>query len=241
MSDKLAVMAPAGPLDVADLMRHAIDKGVSVEALEKLVTLHERLADRVAASEFAQAMADFQSECPAIPKSSRASINTKSGARYSYQYAELPAIARVVNPLLAKRGLSYTWDSDMTEAGLMHCVCTLRHVNGHSISASFTAPLDEEARMSVTQKGGAALTFAKRQSLVQVLGLTTTDPDTDLAGAGSTDSITAKQEADLDAMISEVNADRARFLKYMGVEALDQLRASDYSRAVAALNAKRKA
>ena len=71
-----------GPDQIAQLLQVAIDKNISVEAMEKLVELHERVSARQAASEFAAAMAEFQAECPSIPKTSTAKIVTQSGAGY---------------------------------------------------------------------------------------------------------------------------------------------------------------
>jgi len=224
-----------GSAEVIGLLQQAIDKGVDVEALEKLLTLHERVADRAAAQEFAGALAAFQAECPPIRKTSKAEIATRSGTRYSYQFASLDHIAEAVNPLLSTRGLSYTWDSETTD-GSLRCVCTLRHVNGHSIQSSFACPLESKAGMSEQQKVAAALSYARRQSLTQVLGLTTTDPDTD---AASTETITEEQVANLESLMSEVGADRARFLSYLKVDSFDKLPESHFTGAIRALEAKR--
>lgn len=241
MTDKLATLPPMGEtaLQVGDLLRHAIDKGVSVESLERLVALHERIADRMAAQEFAVAMSDFQRRCPPIRKNKKASIRMDSGASFSYQYAELHEIASVVNPLLAELGLSYTWDSKSTETSC-ECTCTVRHVNGHSVTASFSAPIQARSKAtSQAQNGAMALTHAKRQALVQVLGLTLCDPDTDAAVEPS-GAITATQAADLECLIEEVKADRGKFLKYMETETVEEIPASEYDRAVAALRRKKK-
>jgi len=52
----------------------------AVEALERLVALHERVEANRAAGEFAGAMAEFQRRCPPIPKSSTAKIVTAGGS-----------------------------------------------------------------------------------------------------------------------------------------------------------------
>jgi hypothetical protein len=182
----------------------------------------------------------FQRRCPSIKKTSTAEIATQSGTRFRYTYAELDEIARTVNPILAEVGLSYTWDSAEDGAALT-CICTLRHVSGHSVSSRFTCPIDSTARMSGPQRTAAALTYARRQAMVQVLGLTTTDPDTDGAESGEgMGEITETQAADLEALIEEVKADKARFLKYLGVGSIIEIRAKDYGKAVQALQQKRR-
>lgn len=211
-----------------ELLRLAIEKGVPVETLERLQALHERVSDRHARAEFAQAVARFQSSCPPIAKTSTASIATKSGVRYSYQYAELDQIARTIAPHLRDVGLSYTWDSEIRDK-LLVCRCTLRHVSGHAETASFTAPVESPAGMTEQQKVAAALTYARRQSLIQVLGLTTCDPDHDGA---TLQKITEQQAADLEALIDELKVDRARFLQWAEVDRLEDILVANYESAV---------
>ena len=54
-------------------------------------------------------------------------------------------------------------------------------------------------------------------------------------------TITEKQAQDLDALITEVGADRDAFLKFAKLEKLSDMKASDYDKAVKALNKKREA
>ena len=243
-STEVAVVESA-PLAVRDdtdkisqMLNLAIEKGISVDALEKLVTLHERVADRQAASEFAAAMAAFHAECPVIPKKSKVKITPRSGTAYSYTFAELNTIAQTVDPILNPLGLSYHWDSEEKDTAV-RAECILTHVGGHSRSSKFSCPVDTQSRMNVSQQRASALTYAKRQALVQVLGLTTADPDTD-SNVGATETITEAQVADLDALASEVKADKQRFLKYLEVSRFSEIMARDYSRAVKALEKKRR-
>jgi len=222
--------------EVIGLMKLALEKGeAGVESLERLLTLHERVSDRAAAQEFAASLADFQSKCPSVQRKSTAKVNS-SGAGFSYKYAELDEIAKTINPHLHPLGFSYSWDCEKIEGGLL-CTCVLRHVNGHREKASFPCPTESRAGMSAQQKQAAALTYAKRQSLIQVLGLTTCDPDADGADI---ETITDDQALNIAALIDEVKADEKRFLKYLGVSEVHAIRAADYSNAIKALERKRR-
>lgn len=222
------------PEAVFDLLRMAIEKGVPVEALERLQALHERVSDRAAAAEFARAVAAFQSACPPVRKTSTASILTKDGSKYSYTYAELDHIARVIGPHLQAAGLSYSWDSSM-DGKLLRCTCTLRHLNGHTVTASFACPVESASAMSEQQKHAAALTYARRQSLIQVLGLTTCDPDTD---AADPTPITDQQALDLEVLCDEAGVHKLRFLRWAGVERFEDILAVNYEAAINAVKAK---
>lgn len=225
--------------EVGGLLHLAIDKGVPVETLERIAALYREHQDREAARQFAADFAEFQRACPPINKSSRARVQTKSGTSYEYRYAELDEIARTVSPHLHTRGLSYSWDS--TEAdGRITCTCRLRHANGHSATATFSCPVDGSPAMSQQQRAAGTLTYARRQALIQVLGLTTTEDDADaVQSPAAHEVITDEQLSDLRSLIAEVGADEAKFLAYLKLAALDEMPQSMFSRAVAALEAKR--
>jgi hypothetical protein len=226
-----------------ELFKLAVEKG-GVDALERLAALHERMMDRDSAREFAAAMAAFQEECPPVRKTSTAKVVTKSGGSYSYAYAELDEIARTVRPILHRHGLSYSWDSTLSESGAMlRCVCTVSHANGHKASATFEAPTEAVTQaMSPQQRHAAALTFARRQSLIQVLGLTTCDPDAD--GASEPEAkITPEQVLVLEALIDKRPAgSRSRLLDWISAEwnstTLEQIPASKFDWLVADLKQK---
>jgi hypothetical protein len=231
-------MVQAG--SVTELLQLAIEKGTPVEQLTVLVDLHERLSNRAAAVEFAQAMAAFQAECPPIHKSSTAKIATQKGGQYSYTYAELDEIARTINPILAKFGLSYSWDSAVDDRGqILTCTCTVRHLNGHSVTSKFTLPIENPSAMNPQQKVAAALTFAKRQTLTSALGLTTTDEDPDSVKQVDPTPVSEDQLIQLEDLVTETQIDLPRFLKYLEISALKDLPAARFKEAVAALNEKK--
>lgn len=226
------------PSGVPDLLRLAVERGTPVAELKELVALHEQMRQAEAARSFATAMAAFQHECPSIKKSSKAEITTSKGGKYSYTYAELDEIARTINPILAKHGLSYSWDSDIAKDSIL-CICTIRHADGHSISAKLTIPVENASAATPQQKVGGALTYAQRRTLSAALGLTTTDEDTDGGGAAADPTpISEDQVLVLTDLLAESKASPERFLKWIGAASVAAICAVDYDRAVAALRRK---
>lgn len=201
------------------LMELAVEKG-GVEALERLVAMNERMMAASAAREFAAAMAAFQEECPPVRKTSTAKVVMKSGGSFSYPYAELDEIARTVRPFLHKHGLSYSWDCKFSEDGSrVRVECVLAHANGHKATASFEAPTAALTdAMSPQQKAAAALTFGRRQTLIEALGLTTCDPDDD--GRSEPEAvITPAQVLELEALIDQrPSGARERLLGWTKIE-----------------------
>jgi hypothetical protein len=151
---------------VDNMLTAAIDKGISPEALERLVALRERIMAQEAESAFTAALLAFQHECPLIGKSRE--VDT---GKYKYKYAELSHIVTVIQPLLRDHGLSFSFDAE-GPADAVVVACIIRHVGGHSTRTRFPAKLDANSAMNATQKVASAITYARRYALVLALGLT---------------------------------------------------------------------
>lgn len=229
--------------EATGLVRLALEKEYPVDVLERLVALQERVTEREARREFFEALARFQANCPEIRKSRDATIITKSGGKYGYTFAPLEEITRAIAGPLQAEGLSYSWTTDGMDGAALKVVCVVRHIGGHEERAMFPVLLETAAAMSGAQKGGAALTYGKRQSLTSVLGLTAADEDTDgvepMGAAKGEDTITPEQAADLAALIQEVGADKGRFLGWMGAATLEAIPAGDLDRGLRALEQRR--
>lgn len=222
--------------DVTELLRLAVERGTPVEHLEKLVDLHERMEARQARRDFAEALAAFQRECPPIAHSKRVEFVTAKGGKVKYSYAELDEIAKVINPILTKHGLSYHWtDTDIDEKGMLVTTCVLSHVGGHSQSSRFKLPTQNESTASPQQKIGAAETYAKRRSLLSVLGLTTAESDVTAAAEVDPTPITADEVTHIQDLLHERNIPIARFLTHMEVDAVAKIRAIHYPKAIQAI------
>jgi hypothetical protein len=225
-----------GPNAITALIQTAIEKDIDAESLQKLVDVLERVTDRNAAQSFNAALAGFQSECPVIPKNKTASFPTKSGGRMEYSYAPLDTIVKIVRPIAHEHGLSFAWNT-ATEDKQLSSTCTLRHVDGHASTATATVPIDGVAKMSAQQQSGAAMQYAMRYSLIQVLGITTAEDDTD--GKEPSPPISKSQAANLECLIDEVKADRGKFLGWMQVESVSDITADRLRTAIQALERKR--
>jgi hypothetical protein len=211
------------------LLTLAVKTNVSVEMMQGLQALHERVSDRNARMMFFDALARFQDLCPPIGYSRKVEYANKDGQGTKYGYAELPHIARSIAPYLKQVGLSYGWDAEVKGDALV-TTCTLRHIDGHSEKSSFTVPTGSAAGMSPAQKFGAAGTYGRRQSLIQVLGLTTCEPDTDGAVEEPVDPkpITEDQVRDLEALLAEAGRKVETFVKWAKIKKLADLPAARY-------------
>jgi len=228
-----------GNLSVFQLIHTAIGKldgegsEAVVSAIERLVELEDRVDRRNSEKEFYRELADFQAECPQIKKTSSSKKSaTKEGGKFGYNYAELDEIQKTIKPLLYKRGFSFSWDTETVFENnnpIINCTCYLRHRNGHLTKASFSVPINRDVgSMNEVQRHSAVKTYIKRQTLVDVLGLTTTENDTD--GSPPSELLTKDQVATIKKTITDFIPPSAvpRFLKLFKIEKVEDLSQNDY-------------
>jgi len=239
--------APLRPaFDLEAIIRDAVNKGPDgVAALERLVVLKRDLDRDAALSALNAALSDFRRMCPVIAKNRTGETVSQTGARFSYTFADLPALATSVNPILASLGLSYSWTSDpASDLSKVRERCIVRHALGATVEAdSPWIPIETKAGMSPQQKVASAQTFARRLALVSALGITSADRDDDGSeDADGGDRVTSDQVTQIEGWLSETgDADgwRPAMLRAFGAATVADLPADRFDEIVAKLKAKR--
>jgi len=161
---------------VDTFISQAIQNSLPVETMEKLFSLRERVKAEQAKEAYVKAVSKFQRECPIIEKTKK--VLNKDGRTVRYQYAPIEAIAEQIKKPLTSNGLSYRWEVENKE-GFMKAIAVITHEMGHSEKSSFEIPIDKEGFMTAPQKYASSLTFAKRYSLCNALGISTGEEDDD--------------------------------------------------------------
>lgn len=160
---------------VASFILKAIEMKAPVETMERLFNLQKEFKAEKAKEEFVRSMAEFQSICPIIKKTKK--VLNKDGT-VRYMFAPLDSIVSQIQKPLAKCELSYRWNTK-TEDKKITAICVVTHVLGHSESSDFSVDVDEGGFMTSPQKSASALTFTKRYSLCNALGISTGEEDDD--------------------------------------------------------------
>lgn len=166
------------------LISQAINKGVSVDTMERLMKMRREMKEEYAKEQFDKSLADFQSECPVIKKTKNVLNKDKVSTRY--KYAPLDAIVNQVRPLLQRHGFSYSINAKVENSTVM-AIMKVTHRAGHSETSEFQIPIDPDAFMNQQQKFASALTFAKRYAFCNAFGILTGDDDDDGVHAGMVD------------------------------------------------------
>lgn len=195
-------------LDIEALLHKAAENGMSVEGLERLVALRERLKAEAAREAFFASLAAFQAKCPSIEKTEPVFEKGKphvwdpqkpaTRANVRYFFAPLEVIEAEIAPSCKKFGFSYTFGTKVdVKNGEIAAVCNVHHVGGHTESTDFPIPVDTNQYMSAPQRFASSLSFSKRYALIGAFGLKIVGEDTDDGGAAGktapprTDPVTA--------------------------------------------------
>lgn len=155
------------------LIQNAVDAKASIEHLEKLMDLQERFEKNQAEKQFNEAMQTFQSKKPKLVKNKSVEYNGKE----KYKFLPLPKMQEQIDPILSECGLTYNWEQT-GNGGTIKIACTLSHVSGHSKTTYLEAQADGSGGKNSVQAIGSTVSYLKRYTLENVLGLSAdTDDD----------------------------------------------------------------
>lgn len=172
-----------------ELLSRAIDKGMDLNQLEKLMDLQERWIARIAEQKFTEALSAFQEECPEI-------VKTKPGYDNKYMFAPLGSIDKIIKPIMRKHGLSKTWKFldfiGEDKKPKVKVMCIISHVAGHKEITEMTADHDPSGNKNGIHAQASSMSYQQRYTLIGALGLTTADSDDDAKKAVAN----AKQQAE---------------------------------------------
>lgn len=222
---------------VAMMERMALNPNVDVAKLEKLYELAERVNSRKAETEFQSAMAIVQSDCKQVATDAN---NPQTRSRYA-SYAAIDAVLR---PVYSAQGFAVSFDTEPASPEMITMILRLMHRGGHCQTYRITMPADGKGAkggdvMTKTHATGAAMSYGMRYLLKMAFNVAVGEYDND--GNDEVALVNQDQAATLEALIQDVGANKAQFLKYLKVESIEKIPEASYASAVSALNAKRKA
>lgn len=221
------------------VVQYAIKEQVGVEQLEKLMALQERHEANEARKAYHVAMAEFKANPPKIEKDAHVNFKSKkTGQVTDYKHATLANVTDTINASLSKHGLSSAWIQSQKDSGIS-ITCKITHIMGHSESTTLSCSADESGGKNKIQAIGSTVTYLQRYTLLALTGLATHEADDDGNGSEA-QYITEKQLATIDDFIDSLDVDVAKFKKFMGIDDLEKILASDYNKAIKALKAKEK-
>lgn len=227
-----AVVTPMAMID------RALALNASPDTLERLFALQERWEANEARKAFDEAMASAKGEIGPIKKNREVDFTSAKG-RTNYRHEDLAEVARTVDPVLRKYGLSYRFRTSSAIGEPVSVTCIVSHRLGHSEENTLQAGRDDSGNKNSIQQVGSTITYLQRYTLKAALGLAAAADDDGRRADEPGGYITDEQAAELRALAADTKTDMARFCTYMKVESLVEISARDFPKAKAALEKKR--
>jgi hypothetical protein len=207
-------------------------------AIREMLAIKKEYEAEEARKAFVNAVAAFKENAPVFYKTKHVDYG---GGKAKFDYAPIAEVVSKIVPALAAHGLTHKW-IPKTADGKITVQCVLTHRMGHSDSIeSLPVPPNANPAMSVSQNIQATITFWQRMTLQSITGTAAGDmPDVDDNAQQAADTIDEKQIADINSLLSEVNANRDAFMRYYKIRELSDIKKASYSAIVATLEGKRK-
>ena len=230
----LPAITPPTPMA---MIERAVNSGADIEVIERLMALQERWEKNIARREFDAAIAAAKAEIKPIPRTAMGHNNKK--------YADFAAIAREIDPITSKYGLTYRFSTVQTDKTIA-VTCRLSHRAGHYEETTLCGPADASGSKNAIQAIGSTLTYLQRYGLVQMLGLAVADDDDGAAatktnGNGNGNGYITDEQADtIRALLTETKSNVDVFLKWANAPSVSDIKASAYNFIIAKLEQKKK-
>jgi hypothetical protein len=223
-----------------EMVSRALASGASVEMMEKLLALQEGYEANEARKEFDAAMAAAKAEIPPIIKNRTVDFTSQKG-RTNYRHEDLGEIARTIDPILGRHGLTYRFRTRNAPNEPVSVTCIVSHRLGHFEENTLSAGRDDSGNKNSIQAIASTITYLQRYTLKAALGLAASADDDGAAADGKVDAEDSARISDdnfstLQDLIDKTNTDIVKFCRYYKIESVSSLPANRFKEAVAYLN-----
>jgi len=162
------------------LIELAVSKSFDVERLEKLIDLQERQEKKEAKRLFSEKFAAMQSRLQPIMRNKTA----MKGGEKMYGYASIGQIQKAVQKIVTEYGFSYYWERPAINHERKWVTVTFVLAGwGHEKKTEAEGPIMEPTqRQNALQALQGSITYLRRYSMKDGLGIVDDDDDRDAAG-----------------------------------------------------------
>ena len=165
------VESPQAPDVVAQIVALAGNEQMDVAKLEKLIEMQERVMKSQAESAFNAAFSVMQGEIPTVVE--------RGVGHNNASYAPLEDIIEAIRPILTKHGFALSHKTEWPEKGMVRIVGILAHKLGHARHSEFNSGADTTGSKNAVQALGSAITYGRRYTTNDLLGIVTRKQDDD--------------------------------------------------------------
>lgn len=122
--------------------------------------------------ELAVALVKAQAAIQSVVKDKTGKIETKSGAKYEYNYSDLSSVIDAVKGPLNEAGITFI-QCPSAEGKVVTVTTVFLHTSGEWLESSISMPVGQDT----AQAYGSAITYGKRYALQSMTGLPSADDD----------------------------------------------------------------
>lgn len=224
--------------------RLACEPNFDKDKFEALLAAAERQEIRQAKAAYTQALVKMKPLLPVIDRRGKITITDKqdrSKIIQSTPYSLWEDIDEAITPILAEHGFVLSFRCGQAADGKVTVTGVLSHEAGHTEETTMTLTHDSTGSKNAVQAIGSSISYGKRYTATLLLNIRTRGEDDDGNGASVLDPIDEHQTETIFGLIKRFGVNTADFVKFMGVEAIPDIKRGDYDKAIRALNLKGKA
>lgn len=236
-----AALLPIDPM-ITMIERVVLDPNASIEKLERMLAMKERLEDRALEERKREQELAYHTAFSECQKELKVVVKNKENKQTNSQYADLAALSEAVDPVIHKHGFSLSFQPAGTNAqGEQMIKWRIAHSGGHIESDTAALPADKAGTKGVVNKTdlhafGSTATYGRRYLKLMLFDIATRDDDGNKAGKAT---ISAEQAAELDRLADEVGANKEAFFNYAKINGFEDILVKHFGRAKRDLEAVR--
>ena len=156
------------------MINSALEKGMDLKFIDKIVEMQHQHDGREARKEFIAAMSSLKSEIGAIVPTGKVFFYLKNRdlPPTDYKHVTWGDLSKSLDKHLGRNNLSYSFETKQYEENAKITVtCTVSHSSGHSEQSLMTGFADLSGNKNGMQQIASTKTYLKRYTLCDVFGL----------------------------------------------------------------------
>ncbi len=231
---QLKVVPGSSPVET---IKMALSGGMSPEYLKEILTIQKDWEANEARKAYFNSMSTIQANIPTIQK-------TKKNYQTNSTYADLDEIIKQTKAVYTKEGVDVSfYEGEGASEGFVRVCADIEHRLGHVVTRHYDSPFDDvglkgNVNKTKTHAKASAVTYGRRYLMCMIFNIPTGNDDD--GNSADVEKIDEEQMHSLLDLVIAVESTEGKLLKFMGLEKLEDMPKSDYQKAVAGLEAKKK-
>lgn len=220
----------------AEMIREAVRGNADLDKLKQLLEIQKDWEANEARKSYAKSFAIAQAHILPV-------IKRKFNKQTQSNYAELSNIIETAQPIYTNEGFSVTFDEgDCPKDGHARILANVLHYQGHKEQYHLDIPLDGvgikgNANMTPIHGKASCVSYGKKYLLCMIWNIPTSDIDGNII---QKETISQQQLSTLLDLINAKELSEKQINEYLKIEKLEDLPASEYMKAMSAINIAKK-